>query len=245
MIWEELKFFLERLKNLPVSESLTLKDNCFCVSTGCDFESWIYFPEKIRDEALVNEAVKFFNERNISFMWPIYDERDGKILESCGLLYAGNLEAMTLDSDKIKLRAENSSVKISRVNKNFEEWAKTAWHSFGGEIDDVPKNYFAFVEALNNDRENLALYLSEVDEEPAGTFLITQEKNFTGVYYFAVMPEIRRKKVAASMMNEICRLSQWKKITLQATPSGVPFYENFGFDKLFTIPVYSNESDVF
>ena len=263
-IWEDLKFFLERLKALPVSESLRLGNNGgFCVSTGCDLESWVYFPERVNDANIVNEAVKFFHERNISFMWPIYEAGGEKVLESAGLVYAGNLEAMTLDSEKINLERANEDVRILRVNncadfdagigdvRNYSEanstkiWARTAWHAFGGGVDDVEENYYAFVSALNNDRENLELYLAELDNEPVGTFLLTCEKNFAGVYYFGVIPELRRKKIAASMMNEICRLSRGKKIVLQATPSGVPFYEKFGFERLFTIRVYSNESDIF
>ena len=245
-IWENLKFFLERLKNLPVSENLRLGNNGgFCVSTGCDFESWVYFPERVNDAEVVNEAVKFFSERNISFVWPIYEAGNEKFLENSGLVYAGNLEAMTLEPDKINLERANEDVRILRVSDNPEIWAKTAWHSFGGGLDDVEENYYAFVNALNNDRENLALYLAELDNEPVGTFLLTCEKNFAGIYYFGVIPELRRKKIAASMMNEICRLSLGKKIVLQATPSGVPFYEKFGFERLFTIPVYSDESEVF
>ena len=66
-----------------------------------------------------------------------------------------------------------------------------------------------------------------------------------GVYYFATIPEQRRKGVARSMMNEICRLSNGKKILLQATPMGLPFYKNFGFKELCKIPVYSDSDDVF
>lgn len=245
VIWEDLKFFLERLRVLPISESLELGNNGgFCVSTQCESENWVYFPE-IVDEAEAKRAINFFSERKISFMWPIYDSGE-KVLEAEGLLYAGKLEAMSLEPGEAKFTASNPSVKISPVN-NSETWARVAWHSFGGGIDDTPANYYALVDALNNDWGNLALYLAELDGEPAGTFLITNEQNLMGVYYFAVVPEMRRKKIAASMMNEICRLAgeKKKKIVLQATPMGVKFYESFGFQSLFSMPVYSTESDIF
>ena len=42
--------------------------------------------------------------------------------------------------------------------------------------------------------------------------MLVDEPDSTGVYYFATIPEMRRKGVARSMMNEICRLSRGKKI---------------------------------
>ncbi|MBQ7594919.1 MAG: GNAT family N-acetyltransferase [Synergistaceae bacterium] len=244
VIWEDLKFFLKRLKSLPVSESLRLGDEGFCVSTGCEFENWIYYPEKIVDVNLVNEAVKFFKERNMSFMWPIYDG-GGEVLRSSGLYHAGELTAMSLNPNKAVKPALNSSVKIRSAEKIPDEWAKTVWRAFEYEGDEVSREYYDLVEAFNNDRESFSLYIAELDGEFAGTFLLTHEKFLSGVYYFGVIPELRRKKVAASMMNEICRLSQGKTITLQATPAGVPFYESFGFERLFAMPIYSNEMNVF
>ena len=63
-IWENLKFFIDTLKSLPVSESLTLSANgSCCVSTNTYFENWIYYPERITSPEKVNKAVHFFGER--------------------------------------------------------------------------------------------------------------------------------------------------------------------------------------
>lgn len=248
IIWDDLKFFLTRLKFLPISESLSLgKNGGFCVSTRCASENWIYYPENLDSPEIVNMAVKFFHERNISFMWPVYDG-GREILEYCGLLYAGSLTAMSMNPKALSGTAINSAVKFMRVNSDNDAkiWARTAWHGFGGGIDDTPENYYALVNALYNDRENMALYIAEFDGKISGTFLITTgEKNLTGIYYFAVIPEFRRLGIASAMMTEICRLSNGKKLVLQATPSGLKFYKKFGFDELFRIPVYSTEEDIF
>ena len=39
-VWDELKFFISRLSFLRVSESLSLNDKAFCVSTGTSAENW-------------------------------------------------------------------------------------------------------------------------------------------------------------------------------------------------------------
>lgn len=244
MIWEDMKFFLSRLTFLSVSESMKLGEG-FCVSTGCASENWVYYPERITSKNIVDDAMKFFAERNISFMWPVYDGGE-EILKEAGLLHAGDLAAMTLDSAKVSHNTD-SRITIEAVitPEQSREWARTAWHGFGGGADDTPENYFALAEALSHDRENLSLYLARKDGEYAGTFLVTHEEALMGVYYFAVVPEMRRQGIAESMMKGVCSLSGGKRIVLQATPSGRPFYKKFGFAELFMMPVYSIEDDIF
>jgi len=240
MIWENLSFFIERLKFLPVSESLTLGDGeGFCVSTGTEEENWIYYPHRVSSLEMVNEAVKFFTERGEVFMWPVYDGGE-EVLESAGLIYAGDLTAMTLEAVYERVR---TSVRIERTD-DAQKWAETAWRGFGGETEP-PENYYEFVRALSVDRENLSLYLAVNDGEAVGVFMLTNEPERTGVYYLAVLPEFRRRGIARSMMSGIVRLSAGKKVVLQSTPMGVNFYRAYGFEELFKIPVYSTTSDIF
>ena len=213
---------------------MNLNDESFCVSTGTYSENWIYCPNPER--ANVNEAINFFRERDISFMWPVCDSES---LRYTDLIYAGNLTAMSIESNHVP--ESNPDIKIMRIDSHEHSalWARTAWHSFGGEYDDVPENYYAFIDALIDD-ENLSLSLALHDGKPSGTFLTTI---MGGVYYFGVIPEMRRKGVARAMMNEICRHNT--RVLLQSTPSGYAFYKSYGFAELFKIPVYSTESDIF
>ena len=240
IIWDELKFFLTRLKSLRVSESINLSDRGFCFSVKCPLENWIYWPDNINN-SIVNEVMEFFRTRE-SFMWPIYNDIDTKILDLAGLFYAGDLIAMSLNPDKAVKNKANPNVKIERVINNSREWALTAGISFGSHENEITQNYFDFIDSMSQDRENLALYIAKINNKPAGTFLLTRKN---GVYYFGTRPEFRRKGVAASMMAEICKLSHGNIITLQATPMGHKFYKSFGFDELFAIKVYSNEKEIF
>ena len=248
-IWKELEFFLTCLKNLNISESFSLnKNKGFCVSTGCSFESWVFYPERLNSD-IIKEIIKFFNERDISFIFPVYNINGEyeyeKIFEDSGLFYGGDLTAMSFEPDVGVLHRTNSQITFKKItSENSREWAETAWRGFGSS-DNVAENYYKFVDALSNASEKLSLYIAEYDKKNSGTFLITHEEKYVGVYYFATLPEMRRKGIANAMMNEICRLSGNKKILLQATPAGVPFYKNFGFEELFKIPVYSNENEVF
>ena len=247
IIWEDLKFFLTRLRALRTSEMLALGDDeGFCVSTCCDFESWVYYPANIEDEALVNEVIRFFRERNISFLWPVYDGGK-KILENAGLLYAGDLTAMTFDSKFADTLHMNHDVTFELITSadGANRFASNVWLGFDGSADTMPENYCKLMEGLSEDQENLCMYIAKYCGEDAGTFLVTNEPELMGVYYFSTLPIFRRMGIARAMMNEICRLSSGKRIVLQSTPSGVFFYRSYGFDELFKIAVYSIEADVF
>lgn len=244
-VWEDLKFFAVHLRNLHVSESIALGNSGgFCVSTGCEFENWVYFPGCVNDVETVNMAAGFFRERGETFMWPVYD---GGIeaLGEAGLVHAGHLEAMSFDPSKAAKSHVNPAVTFRAVTReNSGTWAKCAWSSFEHGDGEPDTKYFALVEALCDDGD-MSLYVAEVDGEDAGTFLVTNEAGLMGVYYFATRPDFRRKGVASAMMSEICRLSGGRKIVLQATPMGVPFYSAYGFDDLGAIEVYSTVADIF
>ena len=252
-IWEDLKFFLDTLKILPVSESLVLSENSsYCVSTNTDFENWVFdgCPEHEITPEMADMVVRFFGERGDSgeaFMWPVYADSDTnrKILALAGLVYAGDLAAMCLDPEKIALGRENKAVRIEQVTSREDAgiWADTAARGFGEE--EASESYRKFVEALSAERERVRLYLAKYDGKYAGTFLVTDEPELMGVYYFAVSPEFRRKGIAREMMSGICSQAGRKKIVLQSTPMGRNFYGAFGFEELFRIPVYSTESDIF
>ena len=241
-VWENLRFFTTRLKALAVSESLQLGENGFCVSTATDFENWVYFPERVTTPEVVRNVMKFFGEREEAFMWPVYDGGN-EILEGAGLFYAGDLTAMTLDPASASLHVKEG-ITFERVTHELAgEWAATAWHGFGGE-DDAPENYCKFVRALLDDAEYFSLHLAKFEGKNAGVFALTNEPNRVGVYYFATVPELRRKGIASAMMSEICKLSAGRRIVLQSTPMGVNFYRSFGFEELFSIPVYSTDKDI-
>ena len=175
-------------------------------------------------------------------MWPVYSG-GSELLESAGLVYAGDLAAMTLDPGRMKHESVSDEVVVGESGSP-EEWAMTAWRGFGGEAEELPENYREFVRALS-ESESVRLYTARYEGENAGVFAVTSEADMMGVYYFAVKPELRRKGIARAMMSEICRLAEDKKIVLQSTPMGRKFYRNFGFSELFMIPVYSTTDDIF
>lgn len=242
-IWEDLRFFVESLSSLSVSRSMRLGSG-LCVSVGSYAENWVYFPERVERQELVVEAVKFFAGHDETFMWPLYDG-GAELLASVGLLYAGDLTAMSLEPEDARPSRINPEVSCQRVRDgaSVNEWALTGWRAFGGG-EDVPKEYCDFVAALGRESKNVALYLARVEGVAVGTFALTDGAESLGVYYLGTSPEMRHRGIAASMMNEICRIAGNRLIVLQSTPDGLEFYRNFGFNELFRIPAYSTDPEI-
>ena len=236
-----MKFMMECLKNIPANKSLTLGNEGFCVSTLTEAENWICFPVRVNDVEAVRKAAEFFRERNEFFLWPVFDGGN-EILSEGGLIQSEELRAMTLASDSPVLIRGNDSVTFKAVTSREDSmrWAKCAWLGFAYEGGEPTEDYFVFAENLMSCK-NFALYIAVLDGVDSGALLtVNDDEGMTGVYYFAVIPEMRRKGIAASMMNEIRRLSRGKNIVLQATLAGVPFYSAYGFKDLGGIDIYRN-----
>ena len=240
-----MRFMMECLKNLPSSEILTLGNyGGFCISTRTESENWICFPDRVNDIETVKKAAEFFRERNESALWPVIDGGN-EILSEGGFIPSEQLRAMTLASDSPVLILGNDSMTFKAVTSREDSvrWAKCAWLGFDYEGDEPTEDYFSFAQNLTACK-NFALYVAVLHGRDSGAFIsVNDDEGLTGVYYFSVIPEMRRKGIAAAMMDEIRRLSRGKKIVLQATESGVPFYSAYGFRDEGVIDVFRNREN--
>ena len=178
---------------------------------------------------------------------------------------AGNLLAMSFAcSGKSAELDSRLEFEIARENSDLGIWLETSLLGFGVERSELglfSDGYANLLEAFRNNQGNLVpVIASEKNSgKHLGSCLLVREKipgehsgrvarsqNLTGIYYFSVLPEHRRKGVARAMMNFAVKFAgESGKILLQATPSGIPFYRSFGFRDLFEIELYSNSDDVF
>ena len=237
-VWDEMKFFVSRLASLSVSESFRFNNESICVFTNTPSENWIYYPSPEGDYESVKKAAEFFREHdNRAFMWPVHDAES---LRHSGLIYAGDLVAMTLEP--VREYESDPSVTFRQIKTpdDVSLWANITWRSFDGYGDEASDDFCEFTGALINDHKNISLTAAMYEGKAAGSYLNTV---MGGVYFFGVIPEMRRKGIARAMMCEICRHN--KLITLQATEAGYKFYKSFGFTEHFRMPVYSNTADIF
>lgn len=251
-VWDNLEFFLTRLRALPPCQAMDMGGRGFCLSTRSESasENWAFLPGALADDGTAGAAARFFEERGLPFVWPLFQDAPAQaaLLEAAGLREAGRLLAMSRDAGAADFGGnapKDLTFQAVQSSGDAARWARSAWLGFGGE-DPTPANFIELAEAMGDD-PSLVLMAAQEGGEDLGTFLLALGRD-AGVYYFAVRPTCRRRGVAMAMMGETlahARRTGRPRIVLQATPAGVPFYRAAGFGAHGEIPLFSTEEDVF
>ena len=256
-VLDNLECFLTRLRGLSCCRSAGLPGGGFCLFTGSDSasENWVFRRGSAPDEEAVYAALRFFEacaagEGAAPFIWPLPE--GGGVLPRFGLPERGRLLAMSRGCLDPAASADGGNPEVSFVpvsdEADAERWAEAMWKGFGAG-PGAPGNLRILVRGMRADG-TLKLVTARIEDQDAGTFLLASapSSSAVGVYYFAVPPRYRRRRVATAMMAEILRIAHRggkQQILLQATPSGVPFYLAAGFEALGEIPLFSASDDVF
>lgn len=251
-VWKNLETFLRDLSQLPSSEFVLLDETgrSFALSTGSPFasENWVFWPGPVTEERAVNEAERFFRRKNEPYIWPLYPCKkapSSALLKKAGLSERGCLLAM--DCPAVSGPHEGPLTFRDVLEEDEAAlWAVLSWQGFGGG-GEPPASLRAMAAAAAG-LQSFRLVMAFLEGRPLGSFLTILTDLDLGIYYFSVLPELRRRGGARRMMEEISRFARERgkdTLVLQATPSGVPFYRNFGFRSLGKIPLYSAEDDVF
>ena len=256
-VLDNLEFFLTRLRGLSCCRSVDLPGGGFCLFTGSDSasENWVFRRGPAPDEEAIHAALRFFEacaagEGTAPFIWPLPE--GGGVLPRFGLPERGRLLAMSRRYVGLAAPADGGNPEVSFApvsdEAGAERWAEARWRGFGAG-PGAPGNLRVLVRGMQADG-TLTLVTARIEDRDAGTFLLASDPSSSaaGIYYFAVPPRYRRRGVATAMMAEILRIARRggkRKILLQATPSGVPFYHAAGFEALGEIPLFSASDDVF
>ncbi|MCR5346514.1 MAG: GNAT family N-acetyltransferase [Fretibacterium sp.] len=247
-LWDNLSFFLTRLRALPCCESQAFPGG-FCLSTGSESasENWAFFPGLSPEAELTGAVLHFFEKRRLPFVWPAETGEASGALTDAGLRERGRLVVM--DRDAACLPDGSGAVTVHPVSSREEAvgWAETSWRGFDGE-SPAPETFQKLAEAMSEDSPVLRLVTARFEGEDAGTFLLALSRNAAGIYYFATVPEFRRRGVASAMMAEAGRMALaagCPRLVLQSTPTGLPFYRRAGFAPLGELALFSFSEDVF
>lgn len=254
LLIQNMSCTLRKMAQLPCSHSILLKKGAFLLATGTDAasENWAFVPEGANFTDALSSALPFFNDLKLPFIWPLLPgtpETCASLLASRGLPERGTLTAMSRFLNKEDAQSSVSSPLTFEYAQTLETascWAEIAWQSFDSP-PGAPESFVRLAQALSQDNSFL-LAIAYRHGQPAGTFLLSLQGSTAGVYYFAVMPDLRRQGLAQAMMAKIKEYTVQKGfpvLTLQATPSGLPFYAREGFENLFNIPIHSSSPDIF
>jgi GNAT superfamily N-acetyltransferase len=229
---------------------LELPGGAFLLRTGIEAasENWVFDRSRTLGRENAARARAFFDEAKLPFVWPVFPDAGSAYrrgLEEAGLPERGSLTAMALSTPFPERKTPALAFERAATEEAASRWAETAWRAFGSP-PGAPASFAALAAGLGRD-PNFRLILARRDGAPAGTFLLSLTESGAGAYYFATLPEERGKGIGAAMMKELLRIASASlgPVTLQATPSGAPFYASLGFDALFTIPLHSRAEEVF
>ena len=187
----------------------------------------------------VAEALDFFGCRKMPFVVPELPEvRTGlsSVLESSGLGVKNNYTAMALAADQ-DYRFDPSACEVGEEESDL--WASAAWFGFGGE-EPMPESYRAFARYLLYRHENRLFVLQE-EGRALCCGLLHNSRMACGLYYFATLPQFRRRGLARRLMNSLASAAfeSHSLFILLATEEGLPFYRDFGFETMNEIPIRS------
>jgi GNAT superfamily N-acetyltransferase len=82
------------------------------------------------------------------------------------------------------------------------------------------------------DRDDVELYLTERDGEPAGACFVVLDGTAAGLYWVTTLPAKRSRGVGRSLMNAMLSRLDGLPVTLTASKAGKPLYDSLGFSTL-------------
>lgn len=238
--------FAEMLGGAPDGGVLRLGGMSFAASSGQSSagENYVLLAEEA-GSGDIERASRFFEERGAQFVlpWlPRTPQAVARTLEERGIERRRIYTSMYLPCENMSGKAPEGFAPITEASA--PRWAETAWLAFGGAPGADALAYVPFGAYLATHGANRAFALAE-GERLVSTALIHETNDAYGLYYFATMPDRRRRGLAAKLMDGVvASLPEQKPLVLLATEAGLPFYINYGFKIIDKVPIYSASSDI-
>ena len=171
-------------------------------------------------------------------IFPGCDEFMPQLLRDNGLRPGGTSFAMGLD----KCDAVKDAACEAVTNDNFADFVKLVWLGFDSACD-LDYEYADYLKYMTNLPVTEAYLLRNEEGKAVSCGLLLDSGSVFGAYYFATLPEERRKGYARRLMGSLAARSfeKYESLVLLSTEAGKPFYDNFGFAELGTVPLYKAE----
>ncbi len=231
----------------PGGDLLLLPSGTVAGATGLPYagENYALFTSSATIDDLY-AVLDFFKSRKLPFLVPQFPEMDEKF---CALLALHGLEvrrSYTAMSIRVISREDPHDRAVIKISDHEQicEWADSSWAGFGG-ARPAPDNFRSLTKYMANCGENDLFYLNS-EGQAACTGLLHNTGGTCGLYYFATLPELRRRGLAGRLMRSLV----WQascfsdNLVLLATEAGLPMYSRFGFNTIAQIPVRSINDDI-
>ncbi len=235
-----------------LNSSFQRKDDVCSMHTGVaisDFNwAWNEKPLSADSAESIEEIKKYYGKINLRFWWWMYPRGDTPqsrdLLAGAGMDLIAQIPCMAADLD-IKALEEKIPARITiaevKNNDDLPLWADISFRGF--QMPERARDqYSAFVLSFaRGERQAQRLFLAYVDGNPAATSLLFMNKETAGIYYVATLPEFRGKSLGFFVTLAAMRAAKnegYKKIILQATPTGEKVYRRIGFQEICRAQIY-------
>ncbi|MDO5115766.1 MAG: GNAT family N-acetyltransferase [Synergistaceae bacterium] len=246
--YENFFSFAAMLGGAPGGATLSFAPPSLAAASGQPYagENYAIFGAEAK-QGDVAAALAFFSERRADFVVPWLPHTPyslARVFEESGLARRRIYTMMYLPFENMQHGSLPEGF-TAVTDRRASEWGEAAWYAFGGESGADAASYREFGAYLATRPENRA-YALELDGRFVSTALIHESANAAGLYYFATLPEYRRKGLARRLMEGLCvELTRGgKPLVLLATEAGLPFYINFGFKVIDKAPICSLTEDI-
>jgi GNAT superfamily N-acetyltransferase len=122
-----------------------------------------------------------------------------------------------------------------RGGQGAREWAECAWLGFGA-IEPPPDSFVAFAGNMAKSDAISLLYI-----EGAATGMLCAADGTAGIYYVSTQARFRGRGLGGIVVETLKRRALemgFGRITLLATPSGLPLYLKHGFRDNGAVKIY-------
>ncbi len=241
--------FAAMLGGAPGGSTLSFKSPSLAAASGQPYagENYAIFGEGAK-HADVAAAISFFGLRRADFVAPWLPQTPyslAQAFEDKGLMRRRIYTAMYLPPENMQSGSLPDGV-AAVTEKEALKWGEAAWYAFGGEGKEAAASYKTYGAYLAAHKTNRAFAVESDEGKYLSTALIHETANTVGLYYFATLPEYRRRGLAARLMDGLTAVlaRKCKPLVLLATEEGLPFYINYGFKVIDKIPICSLTEDI-
>lgn len=203
----------------------------YCHIPGSQWPNRLWFTGTVTEQ-IIRQAATIVKQSPIPLTLSSWQDSLQNSFEQQGLIKRSEQTGMSLKPVKpFGLPGRLNLIRVITINQ-ANDWAETFPLSFGYQIS---------ADTLIKTLEDIKYYLVYSDQQLAGTVIVHETGEVTGIHALSIRPEYRKRgfaeEVMAILINQAITANQ-QLITLQASVMGQSLYQKLGFTDDFQMLNY-------
>lgn len=215
----------------------------FYYSSGIDYapcNGVINNREHIPSENEINNAIEFFHNCKVPFIWWTSE----KILEQKGFQLGGSLTGIALDTlEKIPNQELSSQIKIKTVSskEDLNIFANLVINASG--LDPICLKQLQAVSGAAMHYGKQIHFIALIDDNPIGGVTLSTSNSTAGIWNLGTLPEYRKRGVATALVCAAlleAKKLQYNQVIAILMPKGMAWtlFTKLGFKEVCQFPFY-------